>query len=52
MREAHAVGTFMVIRAKITDVAGTPFVYTHYSWPYKVVTEAEAKSFINNRKYG
>ena len=48
MREAHPVGTFMIVRAKITDVEGTPFVYTHYNWPYKVVTEAEAKGFIRN----
>jgi hypothetical protein len=49
MREAYPVGTFMIVRAKITDVEGTPFVYTHYNWPYKVVTEAEATSFIRNR---
>lgn len=52
MREAHPVGTFMVVRAKITDVEGTPFVYTHYNWPYEVVTEVEAKSFILRQKRG
>ena len=50
MREAHPTGTLMIVRAKITDVEGTPFLYTHYNWPYKVITMAEAQRFIRNRQ--
>ncbi len=46
MRLTHPVGTHMIVRAKVTTREGTPFLYTHYSWPYRVVSEEEAKQFI------
>lgn len=38
MRKRHPVGTRFRIYAKETDREdGTPFLYTHYSWPYDVL---------------
>lgn len=33
----HPIGTKFRIRAKLTDMQGTPFVYSYYGWPYDVV---------------
>lgn len=47
MRKKHPVGTKLLIQAKITDKeGGTPFLYSHYNWPYKVVTDEAVKEFI------
>jgi hypothetical protein len=47
MRERHPVGTKLKIQAKVTDKeGGTPFLYCHYSWPYKVLSDKEAAAFI------
>ena len=38
MREQHAVGTKLRIKAKITDREGSfPFLYSHFSWSYEVI---------------
>ncbi len=48
MRKKHPVGTKLKIQAKITDrEGGPPFLYTYHKWPYKVVTDQEAKDFID-----
>lgn len=48
MRLSHPVGTFFKVKCKITDrEGGAPFLYRHYNWPYEVVTEAQAATFIN-----
>lgn len=47
MRRSHPPGTKFIIQAKITNrEGGAPFLYTSFKWPYKVVTEEEAKQFI------
>lgn len=47
MRLSNPVGTYFKVECKVTDrEGGVPFLYRHYSWPYEVVSEAEAKSFI------
>ena len=51
MRESYPVGTLMIIKVKITDREGTPYLYTRYSWDYKVVTPAQATRFIREH-YG
>jgi hypothetical protein len=34
----HKVGTKFLIKAKITSrQGGTPFIYSSYAWPYKVL---------------
>jgi hypothetical protein len=36
----HKVGTKFLIQAKITSrLGGTPFIYSSYAWPHKVITE-------------
>lgn len=50
MREKHPIGTKLLIQAKVTDrEGGTPFLYCHYSWPYKIITDEEAADFIKQR---
>jgi hypothetical protein len=39
MRYAHPVGTRFRVYAKETSREGSPpFLYTHFSWPYEVVS--------------
>lgn len=48
MRMSHPVGTKFVIQAKVTDrEGGPPFLYTSFKWPYQVVTDEDAKEFID-----
>jgi hypothetical protein len=47
MRARHPIGTILRIQATVTNrEGGTPFLYTHYSWPYTVVTKEEAEHAI------
>jgi hypothetical protein len=46
MREGHPVGTIFRIQAKQTDRQGAPFLYSHHSWRYSIVTRAEAEQTI------
>lgn len=34
----YPLGTRFKIRAKLTDMEGTPFIYSYFGWPYEVVT--------------
>jgi hypothetical protein len=35
--ENYPVGTKFRFKAKLTDMQGTPFLYSYYGWPYEVV---------------
>ena len=49
MREKYPLGTKLKIRAKVTtQLGGTPFLYSHYSWPYEVLSDEEAANFIKS----
>jgi hypothetical protein len=38
MRKLHPLGTKFLTHAKETNKeGGKPFLYNHYSWPYKIV---------------
>ena len=50
MRAKYPIGTLMVVRAKITDREGTVFLYTHHSWPFRIVSKLEAKKLIGKEK--
>lgn len=52
MRRNFPPDTLIIIRAKLTDREGAPFVYSHYDWPYRVVTKAQAEQFIREQKHG
>jgi hypothetical protein len=43
----YPVGTKFLIRAKLTDrEGGGEFLYSHYRWPFKVLTNREAAEYI------
>lgn len=47
MRKGYPVGTRFLIQAKVTNKeGGTPFLYSHYNQPYKVISTEEAEAFI------
>ncbi|MGO8780906.1 MAG: hypothetical protein ACLQKK_18660 [Rhodomicrobium sp.] len=43
MREGHPLGTLFIVRAKITDRYGSPFIYSYFCWHYRVVSREEAE---------
>lgn len=40
LRYKYPVGTKFRIKVKLTDMQGTPFLYSYHGWGYEVVTEA------------
>lgn len=47
MRKNYPLGTKFLIEAKVTcKEGGTPFLYSHYNKPYKVISAEEADKFI------
>jgi hypothetical protein len=47
MRNAYPVGTLFEITAKLTDREhGSPFLYTHHTWSFKVISQQEAGALI------
>ena len=47
MRKGYPVGTTFLIQAKVTcKEGGTPFLYSHYNQPYKVINAEEADTLI------
>jgi hypothetical protein len=50
MRKKYPVGTVFIVQAQIIEKEGwAPFLYTHYNWPYKVISLANAKVKIKNK---
>jgi len=50
MRKGHPIGTIFEIQAKVTTKeGGTPFLYTSYRWPYRVVSRDKAEKSITER---
>lgn len=44
MRNAHPVGTTFRVRAQVVENAnGATFLYSHFSWPYEVVSPSERR---------
>lgn len=40
MRKRYPVGTrFRVYAKEVTKEDGIPFLYTHYNWPYELITK-------------
>ena len=47
MRKSHPIGTKFLLQAKLTNREGGPsFLYAHFESPYTVLSENEAKQFI------
>ena len=38
LSEDYPVGTKFKIRAKLTNIGGTPFIYSNYTWPFEVLS--------------
>lgn len=48
MRRSHPIGTKFLIMGKVTDKeGGSKFIYSSFKWKYRVVTDAEAASFLS-----
>lgn len=48
MRQSKPPGTYFLVRGKVTDRLGGPeFLYSHHSWPYRVLSEAEAQGWLS-----
>lgn len=50
MRKLHPVGTKFLIKAKLTEAYGTPFLYSSYRWNYEVLSTSAAKAYIERAK--
>tara|TARA_Y100001968_G_scaffold296089_1_gene303992 strand:- start:431 stop:733 length:303 start_codon:yes stop_codon:yes gene_type:complete len=47
MRRQYPIGTIFKLRCRVTDKeGGTKFLFSHFSWPFEVLTEEEAELFI------
>lgn len=47
MRNSHPPGTVFVVKAQVIDKeGGTPFLYTHFNWPWHVLPRADAEARI------
>lgn len=47
MRNKYPIGSKIKITAKVSNrQGGTPFLYSHYSWDYEILTDEQAKIFI------
>ena len=51
-RGNYPIGTTFIIKAKLTDRQGTPFIYSHHSWPCYQIDEARAIELIKEGKLG
>ena len=52
MRNSHPVGTKFKIKAKVKATNELqPCLYTSFKWEYQIVSDSEAKKFINEN-YG
>ncbi len=47
MRRKYPIGTRFLISAKLTDREGTKFLYSHYSWGYKVLSTADVEQILS-----
>jgi hypothetical protein len=50
MRNRYPPGSFLLIKAKITDREGSPpFLYSYYGWKYELLTKAQVDRTIPKR---
>lgn len=52
MRNMHPLGTKFKVLAKIKNTNLTPHLYTSWQWKYDVVSDDEAKDFIQKKDWG
>jgi hypothetical protein len=39
LSEKYPIGTRFKIRVQLTDMQGTPFLYSYFGWPYEVMSK-------------
>jgi len=50
MRKSEPVGTLFLLDAKVTDrEGGTPYLYSPYNSPYKIMSDQEVKEFLSKK---
>lgn len=47
MRESFPVGSLFLVKVKVTEREGVPFLYRHYRWEYECISRENAEKFIN-----
>lgn len=47
MRTAHPVGTIFMIDAKLSFKGETPYLSSHYTWPYTIVSKEDAARHLS-----
>jgi hypothetical protein len=53
MRNNYPIGTVFIVQAQLIEKqGGTPFLYTHFNWPYSVVSRQEAEKRIQAKSLG
>lgn len=53
MRNNYPIGTVFIVQAQLIEKeGGTPFLYTHFNWPYSVVSRHEAEKRIQAKSLG
>ncbi len=53
MRKNYPIGTVFIVQAQVIDKeGGIDFLYTHYNWPYTVVSRADAEKKIRSGELG
>ena len=51
LRDQHPIGSILRIKVKLTDRLGeSQFLYSHYSWPYELISPQEAESILSQSK--
>lgn len=46
MRESFPVGSLFLVKVKVTEREGVPFLYRHYRWDYKQISHEDAEQYI------
>lgn len=50
MRQNHPVGTRFLIQATLTSKeGGSPFLYSYFQWPYRVLSAAEVDEHFQRK---
>lgn len=50
MRNRYPAGTYIRLKAKVTDrEGGPPFLYSYHGWPYEVLTKDQVEKLIRGR---
>lgn len=46
MRDSFPVGSLFLVKVKVIDREGIPFLYRHYRWDYENISRDDAERYI------